>query len=76
MSKSIEETKATCKACGKVWYYGKADAIKNLGDKMSNTGKDLTCCGGCLPRKNIQDLNKCPQCGSGAVEKEKITHEV
>ncbi len=76
LAKKIKETKATCKACGKVWYYGKADVIKNFGDKMSDTGKDMTCCGGCLPRKAKQDLNKCPECGSTAIERETVIHEV
>lgn len=73
----IKETKATCKACGHVWYYGKADAVKNFGEKMQDAGKGMMCCGGCLPKSNIKDIvSKCPQCGSGAIEREQIEHEV
>lgn len=75
-TKKIKETKATCKACGEVWYYGKADAIKNFGDKMSDAGKGMMCCGGCLPKSTQRDLSKCPKCGSSAVDREEVIHEV
>lgn len=89
--KKIKETKCTCKACGKVWYYGKQEAVENFGKRMeslgadlSNTGKDLMCCTGCLPalfipekkQKETKDLNRCPECGSKAVKKETVVHEV
>ena len=76
MAKKIKETKATCKACGKVWHYGKSDAIKNFGEKMQDAGKGMMCCGGCLPKSTTRDLNKCPECGSSAVDRETIEHEV
>lgn len=89
--KQIKETKCTCKACGKVWFYGKSEAMENFGDKMqsasssmSNAGKDMMCCTGCLPalfipekkEKDVKDLNKCPECGSRAIEKEVVVHNV
>lgn len=89
--KKIKETKCTCKACGEVWYYGKQEAIenfgermKNIGNQMSNTGSDMMCCTGCLPaaflprkqEKEVRDLNQCPKCGSKAVKKEEVVHEV
>lgn len=89
--KKIKETKCTCKACGKVWHYGKEEAFQNLGEKMenfgnsmSNTGKNMMCCSGCLPalfipekqEKKIKDLNQCPDCGSKAVKKEVVVHNV
>lgn len=89
--KKIKETKCTCKACGEVWFYGKEEAIQNFGDKMqnvgnsmSNTGSDMMCCSGCLPAaflpvkptKDVRDLNKCSKCGSKAVKKEVVVHEV
>lgn len=89
--KQIKETKCTCSACDKVWFYGKEEAIHNFGKKlenfgnpMSNTGKDMMCCGGCLPaifipskqEKEVRDLNKCPNYGSKAVKKEVVVHDV
>lgn len=89
--KKIKETKCTCKACGKVWFYGKEEAFKNFGEKlesagnsMSNAGKDMMCCSGCLPaafipnkqEKEVKDLNKCPECGSKAITKEVVVHDV
>lgn len=89
--KQIKETKCTCSACGKVWFYGKEEAFKNFGEKlenvgnsMSNTGKDMMCCSGCLPalfipnkqKKEVKDLNQCPECGSKAVKKEVVVHNV
>lgn len=89
--KKIKETKCTCKACGKVWFYGKEEAMQNLGDKMqnlgnsmSNTGSDMMCCSGCLPAaflpqkqtKDVKDLSKCPECGSKAIKKEVVVHDV
>ena len=91
MAKKIKETKCTCKACGKVWFYGKEEAMENFGDKMqnlgnsmSNTGQDMMCCSGCLPAafmskapvKDVKDLNKCPDCGSKAIDKEVVVHDV
>lgn len=89
--RQIKETKCTCQACGKVWYYGKEEAFENFGNKlesfgnsMSNTGKDMMCCTGCLPalfipekqEKEVKDLNKCPECGSKAINKEVVIHNV
>lgn len=91
MGKKIKETKAMCKACGHVWFYGKQEErenkglkMQNAGSEMSNAGKDLMCCGGCLPAlfipesktKEVKDLNKCSECGSKAVKKEKVVHDV
>lgn len=72
----IKETKATCKNCGHMWYYDKADAIKDFGEKLSDAGKSMTCCGGCLPKSNVRDLDRCPECGSRAIHRETIVHEV
>lgn len=89
--RTIKETKCTCQACGNIWYYGKEDSIKNVGEKMesfgnslSNTSKDMMCCGGCVPalfipekqEKDVKDLNQCQKCGSKAVKKEEVTHVV
>lgn len=76
MAKKIKETRATCKACGEVWHYGKADAIQNFGEQMQDAGKSMMCCGGCLPKSTQRDLSKCPKCGSSAVEREQVIHEV
>lgn len=89
--KVITETKCTCKGCGNVWYYdkqderqAKADKMQAVGNEMSNAGKNMMCCGGCLPAAFIpekekvkpRDLNVCDKCGSKAVEKETVEHHV
>lgn len=89
--KFVKETKCTCVACGNIWYYGKQELFQNkmdrninAGAELSNAGKDMMCCGGCLPTlfmpreqlKQVKDLNKCPACNSSAIKKEQITHEI
>ncbi len=78
---TIKEIKNTCKACGKIWYYGKDEALLNAANALQNAGKSMMCCTGCfpvvlLPDQEVRDLGKCPECGSKAVESEEITHEV
>lgn len=48
---------------------------------LSNVSKAMMCCSGCFPAlliqdKKVIDLNKCPKCGSIAVKKEIIIHNV
>jgi predicted nucleic-acid-binding Zn-ribbon protein len=88
MAKKISETKATCKSCGHIYFYGRKDeldqAFSHLQADLNDTPKNLLCCTGCLPallipdakRKEKVDFDKCPKCGSRAVTKEKIVHEV
>jgi DNA-directed RNA polymerase subunit RPC12/RpoP len=80
-SRRITETKNTCTACGRIWYYGKADSLEQTGAALENLGKDMMCCSGCapaalIPDKKVVDLDRCPDCGSKAVVSEKVTHEV
>jgi len=62
-------------------------SLENCGSGMQNAGKSMMCCSGCVPAvlipsqqekqmKEINDLNKCPKCGSRAIEKEIVTHQV
>jgi DNA-directed RNA polymerase subunit M/transcription elongation factor TFIIS len=79
--KEVKETKCTCNACGNVWYYGKQEILENTAAVMNNLSNAACCCSGCLPalllpNKKIVDLNKCPKCGSHAIEKEEVTHVV
>lgn len=79
--KIIQETKNTCQACGNIWFYGKQEVSEVNAAKMQNAGKAMMCCGGCLPaavvpNKKVTDLNKCPKCGSRAITKEVVSHEV
>jgi len=79
--RQITETKATCKACGNVWFYGKSDSIEQMGNASSNCGKSMMCCtcSPCalfIPDKKIKNLNQCPKCNSRAVNREKVTHDV
>lgn len=80
-TKQITETKCTCQACDNTWFYGKTDKLEQSSNAMSNCGKSMMCCGGCfpalfIPDKKVTDLNKCPKCGSRAIKKETITHNV
>jgi hypothetical protein len=70
MPKKIKETKCTCTICGETWFYGKKDVTENTQDKTA-------CCSGlgCIPAKQ-KDLDKCPKCGSRAVKKEEVIHEI
>ncbi len=79
--KKIKETKCTCKACNNVWYYGKEDVRESRSNKLHNASKAMMCCGGCLPAllvkdKKVENLNKCPKCGSKAILKEVVVHDV
>ncbi len=79
-TKKIQETRCTCLACGKVWYYGKSEVFDNYAAKCRNAGKNISACTCCWPLSYMSrektDLNKCPSCGSNAVKKEQIIHEV
>lgn len=79
--KMIKETKCTCSACGNIWFYGKEEKVNLSSAQTANCGKTAMCCSGCLPallipHKEEIDLNKCPKCGSRAIKKEKIIHNV
>jgi predicted nucleic-acid-binding Zn-ribbon protein len=79
--KQIKETKCTCQACGNTWFYGKEDVRENKMNTMSNAGKGLACCGGCLPAllvpdKKVIDLGKCPKCNSKAIKKETVIYDI
>jgi DNA-directed RNA polymerase subunit RPC12/RpoP len=79
--KIVKETKCTCNTCGNIWYFGKQDTLESFSNAMGNAGKSMMCLGGCLPAifipdKKVINLDKCPQCGSRAISKEIVTHEV
>ena len=79
--KQVIETKCTCNACGNIWYYGKQEISDTKEAQLREAGKGMMCLGGCLPAllipsKKVVDLDKCPKCGSRAVNKESVTHEV
>ncbi|MFZ2226488.1 MAG: zinc ribbon domain-containing protein [Candidatus Moraniibacteriota bacterium] len=79
--KEIKETRCTCNACGNTWFYGKQEVLESTGNVMSNCGKSMMCCGGCFPAlliadKKVTNFDKCPKCGSKAVNKEKVIHNV
>jgi len=79
--KQIKETKCICSACGNVWFYGKEEITEARSNNLHNAGKAMMCCGGCFPAMLIRDknkinLNKCPKCGSKAVKKEIVVHNV
>jgi len=77
----ISEIRATCQSCGNIWHYGKSDEVQNIGSAMQQAGKAMMCCTGCvpallIPTKQVVDYNKCPKCGSKAVKKETVVHEI
>lgn len=79
--KEIKETKCTCSACGNIWFYGKEEEREGKANSLANCGKAMMCCGGCFPAllikdKEVKNLNKCPKCGSKAVNKEVVVHSV
>jgi hypothetical protein len=80
--KTIKETKCTCTACGKVWFFGMKDAVENASNALNNFNKQMLCCGGCflpsllMKEREVKDMNKCPQCGSRAIKKESVAHEI
>lgn len=83
MTKQIKETKCICKACNHVWYYGKQDVAEAKGKKAKKCGEDMQNCGNalsCRPtipfRDERVDLDKCPECGSRAIKKEEVIHNV
>lgn len=78
--KMITETKCTCSACGNVFYYGKIDKY-GQGCLMAEKNCVAGSCPCFLPlaflgNEQFKDFNKCPKCGSKAIKKEQITHEV
>ncbi len=80
-TKKIKETQCTCSVCGHTWFYGKQEVLEQTSATMENLGKSMACCTGCLPAifipdKKVIDLNKCPKCGSKAIKKEEVIHEV
>lgn len=82
----IKETKVTCLACHEVYFYNQSDKINNFADKMDAAGDELiktSCC--CLffplglfttmiPKKKVEDLDRCRKCGSRAIKKEIVVH--
>lgn len=81
----VKETRCTCNACGRVWYFGRAD----WDDELMALGTQLTCCGlGCLPGLlalpftnrfaggALERKSRCPDCGSRAITIELVEHHV
>lgn len=77
--KIIYETKVTCQSCGHISYYGKKEELDQISAANHKCMK-MACFCGCnpiailFPDKEINDLNRCPQCNSIAIEKEVIKH--
>ena len=76
----ISETKCTCAGCGNVFFYGKTDERDQLSAARQNRGDVKACCycAGCtsLPFRPVVDLGRCPKCGSRALKKEIVTHDL
>lgn len=77
----ISETKCTCDACGRTWFYGKLDESKGTSAALPDLGKSKPVSSCCLsaiviPNQETIDINKCPGCGSRAVSKQRVVHAV
>jgi hypothetical protein len=75
---TITETKATCQACGHVWHYLPSDALRSTGEQLQRIGMDMTPCCCCLSglTQRPKPIDQCPNCGSRAAQKERVTHTV
>lgn len=76
----IEEVECDCQACGNRWYISALDKSEESTQQDREDVRCFLCCTGCfpallIPDKNI-DLGKCPKCGSRAIKKKAIKHEV
>lgn len=79
--KQISETRVTCLSCNNVWHYGKQEQIENCGSSLQQAGKAMMCCSGCapallIPNQKVTDFDKCPKCGSKAIKKENVVHDI
>ena len=77
----IKEFRCTCMACRKTWYYGYEEMLMADASDKIEAGKACLCCSGCLPilavpKIQTVDVTKCPRCGSRAIKKETVIHEV
>ncbi len=76
--KKVKETQAKCTACGHVWHYLSSDKLAGCGEEMQKLGCSMMTCG-CLSMfytKTHSMHDKCPKCGSRAIKREKIEHNV
>lgn len=77
MAKRVVETRCTCLACGHVWHYTGGDAMKQVGENLSDLGQAMTCPCCCLPTPTRgRPVDQCPNCGSKANKKEQVVHEI
>lgn len=79
---AITETRATCMACGDVWFYGKEeeDQVRREGGQFlleTACCLPMACCSPTLHRpESTATLTICPKCNSSAIQRDKVTHYV
>jgi hypothetical protein len=76
--KHVTEVKAICAACGNVWYYTVGERVKEFGRKMQRGGEELRTLGvgrAYMPAGATR-TTECPKCGSKAINRETVTHEI
>jgi predicted RNA-binding Zn-ribbon protein involved in translation (DUF1610 family) len=82
-TRKVKEMRATCSACGHVWHYKWGEEFQKKMDNFSTESSKLGCnlmtCG-CLnafmqPKRTIP-VGRCPKCGSSAISRETVTHEI
>jgi len=89
-TRTITEGKATCKACGNVWYYGKFYSQTSertcdqplpqasMGFGPSPHKKTSSCCDGGIKNSepSVKGGDRCSKCGSADVENKIMKYEV
>jgi predicted nucleic-acid-binding Zn-ribbon protein len=79
----IEEIKVTCWQCHHIWFYDESDRT-GFGTKpgIKTSLVKTWCCCSCFPLGFVAFLipkkkfNHCPKCGSRAIQKEIVTHNL
>jgi hypothetical protein len=64
--KRVTEVKATCSACGNVWFYSPGDRAIEFGRKLKRVGAEIA----------ATRTTRCPECGSKAIALDAVTHQV
>lgn len=72
INRYVRETQGMCSVCKHVWHFNAKDVFAQTGKQMKNMGKDLLALGvflplSLLPNEQIQELERCPKCGTRAV---------
>jgi predicted RNA-binding Zn-ribbon protein involved in translation (DUF1610 family) len=72
------ETRFDCRSCGKQWFLDNVEQIEraNKAAKISNLGRSMTPVMWLSKKKQIVDLNHCPDCGSNNITRTNIVEGI